>query len=80
LVPTQSDIDSASILDETCRKEIQEAGTLEKLVDHLLSSLLLGNILFVPTFLSSYQRFTTTQHVLMVNTTSVSRGIRTSWL
>jgi hypothetical protein len=64
LISTQREDDSASILDENCREEVLNAGMLEKLLDHLVPSVLFGDTLYVPTFLASYRRFTTTQQVL----------------
>ncbi|XP_023571640.1 ral guanine nucleotide dissociation stimulator-like [Octodon degus] len=41
-----------------------EPGTLEKLVNHLVSAQRQGDPFFVPAFLSTYRRFATTQQVL----------------
>jgi hypothetical protein len=63
-IQTQSANVSASILDENYTEDMLDECSLEKLVDHLVPSMLFGDTLFVPTFLGSYHRFTTTQHVL----------------
>jgi hypothetical protein len=57
---------SVSILDENYTKDMLDECSLEKLVDHLVPSVLFGDTFFVPTFLDSYRRFTTTRHVLEV--------------
>ncbi|XP_069891534.1 ral guanine nucleotide dissociation stimulator-like [Dipodomys merriami] len=44
--------------------ETLSAGTLEELVDHLVPAQLTGEPFFIPTFLSSYRRFTNAQQVL----------------
>jgi hypothetical protein len=61
---TQSENVAASIPEENCTEDMLDECSLEKLVDHLVPSMLFGDTLFVPTFLGSYRRFTTTQHVL----------------
>jgi hypothetical protein len=66
LVLTQSENELASIPDENTTMDMLDEYSLEKLVDHLVPSVLFGDTLFVRTFLGSYQRFTTTQHVLEV--------------
>ncbi|KAM4878059.1 ral guanine nucleotide dissociation stimulator-like [Thomomys bottae] len=49
---------------EPRRAETLNSGTLEELVDHLVPAQLMGEPFFVPTFLSSYRRFTSPQQVL----------------
>ncbi|KAM4841154.1 uncharacterized protein RHO17_021913 [Thomomys bottae] len=51
--------DEAPSQDEGCR-----AGTLEQLVEHLVPAQLTGEHFFIPTFLSTYRKFTSTEHVL----------------
>jgi hypothetical protein len=61
---TQSENDTADNSDDWQSLGILKAGRLEKLVDHLVPCLVFKDPLFVPTFLCTYQRFTTTQQVL----------------
>ncbi|XP_069860065.1 ral guanine nucleotide dissociation stimulator-like [Dipodomys merriami] len=56
--------DCIPVLGELCRVGTLKAGKLEKLVDHLVPSLLLGDPNFVSTFLCVYRKFATTQQVL----------------
>jgi hypothetical protein len=64
LVSTQSENVSAPIPNENYTMDMLDECSLEKLADHLVLSMLFGDTLLVPTFLGSYQRFTTSQHVL----------------
>ncbi|XP_062938560.1 ral guanine nucleotide dissociation stimulator-like isoform X2 [Cynocephalus volans] len=56
--------ESAQAMDDTCRVGTVTAGTLEKLVNHLVPSLQSGDPFFVPAFLCTYRRFATTRQVL----------------
>lgn len=49
---------------EPWRESRISADTLEKLVNHLVPSLLAGDPFFAPAFLYTYRRFATTQQVL----------------
>ncbi|XP_062937714.1 ral guanine nucleotide dissociation stimulator-like [Cynocephalus volans] len=64
LAAGSSENESAQALDDTCRVGTVTAGTLEKLVNHLVPSLQSGDPFFVPAFLWTYRRFATTRQVL----------------
>ncbi|KAM4815553.1 uncharacterized protein RHO17_004772 [Thomomys bottae] len=55
--------------DEGCR-----AGTLPQLVEHLVPAQLTGEHFFIPTFLSTYRKFTSTEQVLDLLFQTFSRG------
>nr|XP_023395586.1 ral guanine nucleotide dissociation stimulator-like [Loxodonta africana] len=56
--------ESALDLDETCAVRTIKAGTLKKLVEHLVPAFLRGDLSYIHTFLSNYRAFATTQQVL----------------
>ncbi|XP_048203496.1 LOW QUALITY PROTEIN: ral guanine nucleotide dissociation stimulator-like [Perognathus longimembris pacificus] len=49
---------------EPQRSKTLNSGTLEELVDHLVPAHLMGEPIFIPTFLSTYRRFSNPQQVL----------------
>jgi hypothetical protein len=64
LVPTQGENESAPILEETSMVVNLNASILEKLVGHLVSSLMFVDPLFISIFLCIYRHYATTQQVL----------------
>ncbi|XP_033714850.1 ral guanine nucleotide dissociation stimulator isoform X18 [Tursiops truncatus] len=56
--------DSALNLYETCKVRTVKAGTLEKLVEHLVPAFQGSDLSYVTIFLCTYRAFTTTQRVL----------------
>ncbi|XP_052037931.1 ral guanine nucleotide dissociation stimulator isoform X3 [Apodemus sylvaticus] len=56
--------DSALNLYETCKVRTVKAGTLEKLVEHLVPAFQSSDLSYVTVFLCTYRAFTTTQQVL----------------
>ncbi|XP_027278860.1 ral guanine nucleotide dissociation stimulator isoform X6 [Cricetulus griseus] len=56
--------DSALNLYETCKVRTVKAGTLEKLVEHLVPAFQGSDLSYVTVFLCTYRAFTTTQQVL----------------
>ncbi|XP_049567726.1 ral guanine nucleotide dissociation stimulator isoform X10 [Orcinus orca] len=56
--------DSALNLYETCKVRTVKAGTLEKLVEHLVPAFQESDLSYVTIFLCTYRAFTTTQRVL----------------
>jgi hypothetical protein len=60
LARNQGKHEFAHILDEHIKEDILMESMLEKMLDHLVPSLLFGGLIFIPTFLYSNQRFTTT--------------------
>ncbi|XP_064139718.1 ral guanine nucleotide dissociation stimulator-like isoform X2 [Loxodonta africana] len=65
MTPTvQYNHESALDLDETCAVRTIKAGTLKKLVEHLVPAFLRGDLSYIHTFLSNYRAFATTQQVL----------------
>ena len=63
-VPPQCENESALNLYETCKVRTVKAGTLEKLVEHLVLAFRDSDLSYVTVFLCTYQAFTTTQQVL----------------
>ncbi|KAM4815088.1 ral guanine nucleotide dissociation stimulator-like [Thomomys bottae] len=61
--------DEAPSQEEGCR-----AGTLEQLVEHLVPAQLTGEHFFIPTFLFTYRKFTSTEQVLDLLFQTFSRG------
>ena len=55
---------SALNLYETCKVRTVKAGTLEKLVEHLVPAFQGSDLSYVTVFLCTYRAFTTTQQVL----------------
>jgi hypothetical protein len=64
LVLTRGENESAPILEEPRMVVKLKAGILEKLVGHLVSSLMLVDFLFISIFLFIYRHYATTQQVL----------------
>lgn len=60
----QCENDSALNLYETCKVRTVKAGTLEKLVEHLVPAFQGSDLSYVTVFLCTYRAFTTTQQVL----------------
>ncbi|XP_047380820.1 ral guanine nucleotide dissociation stimulator isoform X3 [Sciurus carolinensis] len=56
--------ESAPNLYETCKVRTVKAGTLEKLVEHLVPAFQSSDLSYVTVFLCTYRAFTTTQQVL----------------
>ncbi|XP_040488059.1 ral guanine nucleotide dissociation stimulator isoform X3 [Ursus maritimus] len=56
--------ESALTLYETCKVRTVKAGTLEKLVEHLVPAFRDSDLSYVTVFLCTYRAFTTTQQVL----------------
>lgn len=63
-VPPQCENESALNLYETCKVRTVKAGTLEKLVEHLVPAFQGSDLSYVTIFLCTYRAFTTTQQVL----------------
>lgn len=63
-VPPQCENESAPNLYETCKVRTVKAGTLEKLVEHLVPAFEGSDLSYVTIFLCTYRAFTTTQQVL----------------
>ncbi|XP_073909008.1 ral guanine nucleotide dissociation stimulator isoform X3 [Castor canadensis] len=61
---TQCENESALNLYETCKVRTVKAGTLEKLVEHLVPAFQGSDLSYVTVFLCTYRAFTTTQQVL----------------
>lgn len=64
LCPTQCENESALNLYETCKVRTVKAGTLERLVEHLVPAFQGSDLSYVTVFLCTYRTFTTTQQVL----------------
>lgn len=64
LCPPQGENESALSLYETCKVRAVKAGTLEKLVEHLVPAFQGSDLSYVTIFLCTYRTFTTTQQVL----------------
>lgn len=64
LCPPQCESESALSLYETCKVRTVKAGTLEKLVEHLVPAFQGSDLSYVTIFLCTYRTFTTTQQVL----------------
>ncbi|XP_014400683.1 PREDICTED: ral guanine nucleotide dissociation stimulator isoform X2 [Myotis brandtii] len=64
LCPPQCENESALSLYETCKVRTVKAGTLEKLVEHLVPAFQGSDLSYVTIFLCTYRTFTTTQQVL----------------
>jgi hypothetical protein len=64
LVLTQGKNESAPILEEHRMAVNLKAGMLEKLVGHLVSSLMFVDPAFISIFLCNYRHYATTQQVL----------------
>lgn len=62
--PPQCENESALSLYETCKVRTVKAGTLEKLVEHLVPAFQGSDLSYVTIFLCTYRAFTTTQQVL----------------
>lgn len=60
----QCENESALSLYETCKVRTVKAGTLEKLVEHLVPAFQGSDLSYVTIFLCTYRAFTTTQQVL----------------
>nr|XP_045001980.1 ral guanine nucleotide dissociation stimulator isoform X3 [Jaculus jaculus] len=60
----QYENESALSLYETCKVRTVKAGTLEKLVEHLVPAFQGSDLSYVTVFLCTYRAFTTTQQVL----------------
>ncbi|KAM4815149.1 ral guanine nucleotide dissociation stimulator-like [Thomomys bottae] len=67
--------DKAPSQDEGCR-----AGTLPQLVEHLVPAQLTGEHFFIPTFLSTYRKFTSTEQVLDLLFQTAISSILDMWL
>lgn len=63
-VSPQYENESALNLYETCKVRTVKAGTLEKLVEHLVPAFQGSDLSYVTIFLCTYRAFTTTQQVL----------------
>ena len=63
-VSPQCENESALNLYETCKVRPVKAGTLEKLVEHLVPAFQGSDLSYVTIFLCTYRAFTTTQQVL----------------
>lgn len=63
-VSPQCENESALNLYETCKVRTVKAGTLEKLVEHLVPAFQGSDLSYVTIFLCTYRAFTTTQQVL----------------
>lgn len=63
-VPSQCENESGLSLYETCKVRTVKAGTLEKLVEHLVPAFQGSDLSYVTIFLCTYRAFTTTQQVL----------------
>lgn len=75
----QCENESALNLYETCKVRTVKAGTLEKLVEHLVPAFQGSDLSYVTVFLCTYRAFTTTQQVLDLlfkRCTPTSRGGR----
>lgn len=64
LCPAQCENESALNLYETCKVRTVKAGTLERLVEHLVPAFQGSDLSYVTVFLCTYRTFTTTQQVL----------------
>ncbi|XP_032722059.1 ral guanine nucleotide dissociation stimulator isoform X6 [Lontra canadensis] len=62
--PSRCENESALSLYETCKVRTVKAGTLEKLVEHLVPAFQGSDLSYVTIFLCTYRAFTTTQQVL----------------
>ncbi|KAM4815277.1 ral guanine nucleotide dissociation stimulator-like [Thomomys bottae] len=67
--------DEAPSQGDCCR-----AGTLEQLVEHLVPAHLTGEHFFIPTFLSTYRKFTSTEQVLDLLFQTAISSILDMWL
>jgi hypothetical protein len=63
LIPSKGEHESTHVLDEHSSGKTLELGMLEKLVKNLVPSLQRGDPFFVPAFLYTYQKFSTTRQV-----------------
>ncbi|XP_063643543.1 ral guanine nucleotide dissociation stimulator isoform X9 [Pan troglodytes] len=72
--------ESALNLYETCKVRTVKAGTLEKLVEHLVPAFQGSDLSYVTIFLCTYRAFTTTQQVLDLLFKSAISSILGTWL
>ncbi|XP_045052672.2 ral guanine nucleotide dissociation stimulator isoform X6 [Desmodus rotundus] len=72
--------ESAPNLYETCKVRTVKAGTLEKLVEHLVPAFEGSDLSYVTIFLCTYRAFTTTQQVLDLLFKSAISSILGTWL
>ncbi|XP_059514404.1 ral guanine nucleotide dissociation stimulator isoform X9 [Myotis daubentonii] len=72
--------ESALSLYETCKVRTVKAGTLEKLVEHLVPAFQGSDLSYVTIFLCTYRTFTTTQQVLDLLFKRAISSILGTWL
>ncbi|XP_044938602.1 ral guanine nucleotide dissociation stimulator isoform X6 [Mustela putorius furo] len=72
--------ESALSLYETCKVRTVKAGTLEKLVEHLVPAFQGSDLSYVTIFLCTYRAFTTTQQVLDLLFKRAISSILGTWL